>query len=329
MSILKQGLLRSSKFWYPVLGVFLILFAFYPFLGSGYWIRVLTGVFMYAALATSLNVIIGYTGYTDFGNVVFFGIGAYTTAVLMQSFHTPLVLATLAGGVVSAIWAGLLGLPILRLKGHYFAIATIGVMDALREIVTNMNITGGGMGISIPAGIDVSPEQFNNMIYYIMLLLMIIYVIASALIRKSRFGYGLRAIRADEQAAAIAGIPTVRYKVTAWAISAFMTGLVGGFFAYWYAYIEPQDVFNIDISVKYMIMMLIGGSGTVFGPVVGAFFLEIVSELVWGRFFEYHLGILGLIIIFAVIFLPKGILPLIQRRISFKAWLAEFKQSAG
>lgn len=321
----ERGVLKQQRFQRSVLVAVLLFFAVFPFWASGYWVRVFSSVFMYAALATSLNIMMGYTGYADFGNVVFFGVGAYTTGVLMKHLSAPLPVAVLAGGLMAALFAAALGIPILRLRGHYFAIATIGVMDATREIVSNMDsITGGGTGLSLPIP-DMGPRLFFTLIYFTMFGLMIIYAVLSTLIRRSRFGYGLRAIRAEEQAAAIAGIPTTRYKVMAWATSACMTGIVGGVFAYWFSYIEPPDVFNILIIVKYMIMMLIGGAGTVLGPIVGAFFLELLSEVVWGQFLELHLGILGFIIIVVVIFIPKGILALVQGGFRPSVWLAELR----
>lgn len=319
--------LSQQKIWLPTGGFLLILLAVsFPFWGTGYWIRVLTSVFMYVGLASSLNVIMGYTGYTDFGNVVFFGVGAYTTGVLINSFHVPFYIAVLGGAIVCALYASILGLPLLRLRGHYFSIATIGVMDATREIITNMEITGGGLGMSFPIS-DMSPQAFNMTVYFVMFGLASLYTLVSWLIRKSRFGYGLRAIRAEEQAANISGVPATKYKVRAWMISAFMTGLLGGVFGLWFSYVEPSDVFDIMISLKYMIMVLIGGSGTVFGPVIGAFFMELVSEVVWGQFLELHMGILALIVILTVIFVPRGILYYIQNRVSFKSILAEIRQN--
>lgn len=327
-SMAKQFLQNMSqkKIWLYFGLAFLALAISFPFWGTGYWIRVLTSAFMYVGLASSLNIIMGYTGYTDFGNVVFFGVGAYATGILVGVFHVPFVLAVLGGAVLCALYASLLGLPLLRLRGHYFSIATIGVMDATREIVTNMEITGGGLGMSFPIP-DLDPYTFNMTVYFIMLALACLYILTSYLIRKSRFGFGLRAIRAEEQAAGISGVPATKFKVIAWMISAFMTGTLGGVFGLWFSYVEPSDVFNIMISLKYMIMVLIGGAGTVFGPVIGAFFMEIVSELVWGQFLEIHMGILALIVILTVIFVPKGILYYVQNRISLKTILAELRQS--
>jgi len=321
-----SDIIRQRRVWLPLGIAFVAFLVLFPFVGTGYWIRVLTSVFMYAGLASSLNIIMGYTGYTDFGNVVFFGVGAYVTGVLVGVFKLPVVLSIVAGALFCAVYASLIGLPLLRLRGHYFSIATIAVMDATREIITNMDITGGGTGMSFPIP-DISPQVFNYMYYYVMLGLAALYVFTSAMIRRSRFGYGLRAIRAEEQAAGISGVPATRSKVIAWMISAAMTGLMGGVFGMWFSFVEPSDVFNITISLKYMIMVLIGGAGTVFGPVIGAFFMEIISEVVWGQFLELHMGILALIVIFTVVFVPKGILYYVQNRINLKSILAELRQN--
>jgi branched-chain amino acid transport system permease protein len=317
---------RQNKIWYIVGALAVVLAISFPFWGTGYWVRVLTSVFMYVGLASSINIIMGYAGKIDFGNIVFFGIGVYTTGVLVNELNIPMVIAILCGALLSMLYAMLLGLPILRLKGHYFSIATIGVMDATREIIMNLEITGGGMGISFPIS-DLDPYTFNMVVYYIMFGLACLYILISWIIRGSVFGFGLRAIRAEEEAAGISGIPATKFKTIAWMISAAMTGILGGVFGIWFSFVEPSDVFNIMISLKYLIMTLIGGAGTVFGPVIGAFFLEIVSEVVWGQFLEIHQGILALIVIFTVLFVPKGILYYFQNKMSLKAILAEFRQN--
>ena len=285
-----------------------------PFTLSGYWVRVLTGMFMFAALASSLNIILGYTGYADFGNVVYFGIGAYTTGILMTRASMPLPLAMLAGSVVCALFATVLGLPILRLRGHYFAIATLGVTEATREIVRNMSITGGGVGLSLPL-LRISPRMFNTLIYFMMLVLMISYIAISYIVSRSRFGYALRAIKADEEGAAVTGIDTTRYKIMAWALSAFCTGLVGGAYAFWFVYFTPSDVFNVLTSVKYLVMVFLGGIGTVWGPVIGAFLLEFISDYIWGRFLEIHLGVLGAAVIIIVLFMPRGFVYMMRTKL--------------
>ncbi len=296
-----------------------------PAVISGYWIRILTSIFMYAALASSLNIISGYAGYTDFGNVVFFGLGAYCTGILSTKFHLPVPLGMLVGVIIPALYAMLLGLPILRLRGHYFAIATIGVMEATRELVINADkLTGGGVGLTLPIP-DMLPRQFYALIYYLMFGLLILYVAISYLIQRSRFGYGLRAIKADEEAAEVSGVNTTRYKVLAWTTSAAMTGLVGGLYAYWFTFIQPSDVFNTTITIQYLIMMLTGGAGTLFGPVVGAFLLQLISEVVWSHFLELHLGVLGALIVVVVLFMPRGFVPTFFRRFSLRGWMNELR----
>jgi branched-chain amino acid transport system permease protein len=145
--------------------------------------------------------------------------------------------------------------------------------------------------------------------------LMIANIVISYLVSRSRFGYGIRAIRADEQGASVMGIDATRHKIMAWALSAFMTGLVGGAYAFWFVYFTPDDVFNILVSVKYLVMTYLGGIGTVLGPVLGAFLLEYVSDFVWSRFQGIHLGVLGAAVILIVLFMPRGFLHMVRTRV--------------
>ncbi|MDP3767868.1 MAG: branched-chain amino acid ABC transporter permease, partial [Dehalococcoidia bacterium] len=299
-----------------VLAVFLVL----PWGLSGYWVRVFSSIFMYAALAQSINFMAGFTGYADFGNVVFFGIGAYTTTLLMTRAEVPFVVAFLAGGCVASLAAAVLGLPLLRLRGHYFAIATLGVLEAVREITTNVAFFGGGMGITLPVFAE-APEPFFRLIYYAMLAAVCAYTGIAWWFTRSRFGYALRTIKSDEEAAGVIGIAATRYKVTVWAISAGCTGLVGGIYAYWLKYIEPPFVFDIMISIKAWIMMLLGGAGTLLGPIAGAFLLELLSVFIWGQFLRGHMLILGAVIMLVVLFMPAGFMDLVRQRFSLVAVL--------
>lgn len=285
-----------------------------PFFLTGYWVRLITSMFMYAALASSLNIIMGYAGYADFGNVVFFGIGAYTTAILMKEAGVPFLLAMPLGGLLCSAFAAVLGLPILRLRGSYFAIASMGLSQAMRELARNLEITGGGVGYSVPM-LGVDPRVFNTAVYFLMFGLMALSVLVSYIVLRRRFGYGLRAIKADEEGASVMGIDTTRHKVVAWALSAFLTGMVGGAFGLWFAYFTPDSVFNISVSVKALVMVYLGGVGTVAGPVIGAFLLQYVSDTIWSRFLEIHLGVLGLAIILIVLFIPKGFLHMVRTQL--------------
>jgi branched-chain amino acid transport system permease protein len=297
-----------------------------PWVVSGYWVRVLSGIFMFAALAQSLNVIVGFTGYADFGNTVFFGLGAYTTAALMTKAGWPFLPSFVAGGGIALLAAAALGLPLLRLRGHYFAIATIGVLEATREIASNVEFFGGGMGITLPL-FPGRPEAFYRIVYYMLLATVLAYTGLVWWLSRSRFGYALRAIKADEEAAAVLGVATTRYKVLAWSLSALCTGLVGGIYAYWLKYIEPPFVFDIMISVKAWIMMLLGGAGTLLGPIAGAFLLELLSVLIWGQFLRGHMLILGAVIMLVVLFMPAGFMDLVRQRFSLVAVLANLRRN--
>ncbi len=297
-----------------VLGILFVLSA--PFLLSGFWVRLITTIFMFALLASALNIIAGFTGYAAFGNMIFFGIGAYTVAVLMTKTGFPFAAAFLAAGVAAVLLAVVLGLLLLRLKGHYFALGSLGAMEATRQIVDIWtDLTGGSQGITVPA-LKGGPFFANTFFYYAMLLLLAAVLAVVARLHKNRLGYAFKAIRADEEAAGVMGIDTTKFKVVAWSLSAFFTGLAGAVYAYWFSYIDPPTVFNVMWVVNMFVIILIGGMGTLWGPVVGAIILETVSELVWSKFINLHLGILGAIIILAVLFMPRGILSLNWKGVS-------------
>jgi branched-chain amino acid transport system permease protein len=297
----------------------------FPFFIGGYWLRVATGIMMFATITLALNFIAGFAGYAAFGNVVFMGIGAYTTAILMVKAGIPWWIGIIAGGLLSSLYAVLLGLPILRLKGHYFAIATLGVNEATKQFtLIYRDLTEGGMGITLPLT-SLSINAFNNLVYFIMFAILLACFLTTYVVSRNRIGYALRAIRANEDAAQMSGIRTTYYKIVAWAFSAFFTGLVGGLYAYWFTFIEPANVFDIMISVKAFVMMLLGGGGTVLGPVLGAAVLELISELVWGEFLTIHMLIFGAIIVLVILFLPSGMMELFRKRYSMSALLSNLK----
>jgi branched-chain amino acid transport system permease protein len=267
---------------------------------------------MLAALAQSLNFMAGFAGYADFGNVLYFGIGAYTTAFLMTK-DVPFPLAALAGVALAGLIAGGLGLPILRLRGHYFAIATIGLLEGIRELVTNLGFLGGGSGLNVPI-IRMPPDDFTRLVYYAMFGLMLAYTGIAFTLSRASLGYGLRAIKADEQAAAVMGINTTLFKVVAWVLSACCSSLVGAVYAIWTGFLEPGTAFDVLRSTEYFIIMLLGGAGTVLGPIVGAFVLELLQVVVWGQLLRGHAAVFGLVIILVVLFLPNGLMHAFQGR---------------
>jgi branched-chain amino acid transport system permease protein len=227
-------------------------------------------------------------------------------------FATSLIIAGLGAGLFSA----LVGLPILRLKGQYFLMATMSLLELLREVITNVPITGGGQGITLPI-FPGGAAAANQFFYYFMLGLMLVSMLCTFFISRSPLGYALSAIRFDEDAASVMGINTTIYKTSAWAISAFFTGMAGGAYAYWMSYIDPTEAFQLMPSIKMYLMMVLGGRATVLGPILGAFFIELISELVWSKFLELHLLILGLILVLVVIFAPKGLMGLFKKGFTF------------
>lgn len=274
---------------------------------SAYWLRVLTTVLMYVIITQGLNVIVGITGYHAFGNGVFFGIGAYACGSCMAA-GLPFVMGVVGAMAVSAACALILGWPILRLRGHYFAIATVALNLAAVQIIIQIGgITGGAQGLALPLS-TWEPKPLYVAIYYLMLAGAVVCTAIVALLLKLPLGFALRAIRDSERAAAVIGIDTTKAKVFAWAISAAMTGFAGGVWAYWITFIEPSSAFDPGVGVKAYIMLIIGGMGSVLGPVIGAFTLEIVSTLVWGGFLKAHQLILGVLIVVICIVAPNGII---------------------
>ncbi len=302
-----------------VLAGAVVFFAVGPLFLSGYWIRVLSSAFMMTVVTASMNLIVGFAGYPAFGNVVFFGVGAYTAGILAVHYNVPPPAAILAAGIVAALYAIVLGYPILRLRGGYFAIATLGINEATLQIVTNLTITGGAKGMTMP-NFDLSPPVVYGIVYYFMFGVMLLCVGTVAYISRHPFGYALRALRDEEEAAKVMGINTTWYKTAAWAISAFFTSIVGAGWAYWLSYFEPRTAFDVMIAVKGFVMMLLGGMGTLIGPVIGAFFLEVLSELVWGSFVEYHRLVLGALIVFTIIALPNGLLAFGEKGSPIVVW---------
>ena len=315
----------TRKGWFIIGGFCLFLF-FAPFFLRGYWVRLLTNMFMFGILAESVNIIAGYCGYLALGNMFFFGLGAYMVAVLMTKFAFSFLSALIIAGLGASFFSMLVGLPILRLKGQYFLMGTVGLLELLREITSNISLTGGGQGITLPI-FPGGAAAANNFFYYFMFAVMVISIACTFYISKSHLGYAFRAIKFDEDAASVMGINPTPYKTLAWAISAFFTGLAGGGYAYWMSYIDPGEVYQIMPSVKMYLMMVLGGSGTVLGPIAGAFFIEFISELVWGKFLEMHFLILGLILVFVVIFTPKGFTELLQRGFTLSKLIAGVKES--
>lgn len=284
-----------------------------PFGIENYWLRVWTSVLMYVAVAQGLNIIVGFAGYHSFGNAAFFGIGAYSAAILLSAGWS--LAASLSASVaIGAILAAILGWPLLRLRGHYFAIATVALNIALAELVLNLGtFTGGAQGIAMPIP-EGTPVQLYRHVYLLMLGGAVASTAIVAWLTKSKFGYALRASKDSESGARAMGVNTTRVRVLGWMLSAAATAYVGAVWAYWMNFIEVTGAFDIGISLKGYIMMLMGGMGSILGPVLGAAFFETLATLVWSRFGALHNLMLGVLVCVVVLFMPRGFAGLLRRR---------------
>jgi len=276
---------------------------------SSYKLLTYTNVLCLALMAQGWNFIGGYTGYAAFGNVAFFGIGAYTTGLLMLSkWHLSFFPALAAGALLSAIVATLVGIPVLRLKGHYFAIATLGVAESFREIAGAWDkVTEGATGIDLPVRSD------SSFFYYTALGFVVLGLLVTARLARSKLGYGWVAIREDQDAARMLGINTTMFKVAAYALSAVFASCAGAITAYQNIHVAPNDFFKIEYTLQMIIACIIGGTGTVWGPLIGAAVYQLLSTYLWSHFLELHPTMLGLIIIFFIVFLPRGLMELFRR----------------
>jgi branched-chain amino acid transport system permease protein len=271
--------------------------------------RVIGTVFMFVALATAWNLIGGFTGYPWFGQVGFFGLGAYATALFMYHLRWSFWLSMALAGLIAGLFAAFVGIPLLRLKGHYFAIATLGVAEGLREVVLNLPAaTGGGGGLTIPAlGSNAPTPWLGNDGFYILFLILAAGSVAVALVvSRSRAGYALRAVHQDEDAAAAMGINTTRAKTLAFAGAAALTGIVGAAQAFQIQALYPEPSFDTRITELAVIMVMIGGAGTVLGPILGAIGVQYISEWLRENYTTAHTFILGALIILTVVLLPQG-----------------------
>lgn len=290
-----------------------------PFVGDNYLVRLATFFCLYATLALGWNLIGGYAGYPSFATAAFYGLGAYIGA-LLQNAGAPMPVAWVGAGLGTAIFAGAIGPVILRMKGHYFAVGSIALVEVLRLLASIFSdVTGGGMGLNLPI-LRGGPDFAGKVFLYAMLALAALAFVATLFVDNGKLGFGLRCIQQNEDAANMLGVNVDAYKTSAFALSAVFCGAAGSIYASWVAYIDPTDVFSILLTLKIPVMVLLGGAGVVFGPLVGVAAFMAMEELIWSNFLELHHGVLGVIIVVLVFFLPGGLLkirwrsPLSRRR---------------
>ena len=294
---------RRSPAAYLPFALLAVLIAFPLVVESPNVNRLFFITFLWITASVAWNLLGGFAGQVSFGFAVFYGVGAYTAALLINSGISPYI-SFLAAAVSAAVISLIVGLPTFRLRGPYFAIATIGVSEAVRVVATNLGFTGGASGYRV---VEHAPfRQLEH--YYTALVLAVLAVVASSFIARTKFGLGLNAIRQDEEAASALGVNPYTYKLIAHALAAAFTGMAGGVFARYAGFIHPQGVFGFQTSVHILLMPVIGGIGTVWGPVIGGGVFGIVEEEIVASFPQIHLLLYGALLIVIVLFEPGGIL---------------------
>ncbi len=287
----------------------------------GYPIRVLTLALLFAALGQAWNIVGGMANQISLGHAAFFGLGAYTSTLLLIHFGISPWLGMIAGAVLAAIAALLLSFPTMRLRGHYFALATLAFAEVLRVIATSWSeVTGGPVGLSVPF----SPDsflllQFRGTLpyYYIMLGALVLVSGVFLIMRESALGYRLRAVKENVEAAEVIGVDTTRVKIIASVVSAALTAILGTLYAQFTYFFDPDAVFGIvPISIRAAMVVILGGAGTVVGPIIGAFFIIPVEEFANSYLSSRTAGLsqlaFGLALIAVILIQPRGIIVLIK-----------------
>lgn len=285
----------------------LLVLASLPWWGSDVLVQFGINALLLAVLAQGWNIIGGYTGYASFGNSVFYGLGSYGVAIAMAQWQLPFAVGLVFGVVLAVVFALLLGVPVLRLRGHYFAIATLALAGVMAAIVSNIPLAGQNIGLVLP------PLNNDRLFYGLALGLLIISTSLVYWLTRSRFGFGLIAIRENEDGAAVMGVNTTLYKVLAFTVSGVLSALAGGIHAYWITFLDPASAFDIGLNIKMIIMAVFGGAGTVIGPVIGALSLSAVSEVLASEVTSVASLFFGAVIVAAVVLMPRGLTDLARR----------------
>lgn len=293
-----------------------VCLALFPLLRpDAYYLSALFSLFMYAALACGWNIFGGYTGYNNFGHAAFFGIGAYTSALLLLKWGLSPFYTSILGGLLAGICAVIIGYPCLRLRGPYFVLVTLCLGLSARLVVINVEFTGSSTGLYLPF---LKVGMFANRVifYEVMLALTFITILIAMGIERSKYGLGLRSIYQDEDSAETQGVDATMLKLCTFALSAFLAGVAGGIYAYYRSYIHPDFIFDINISVLVVLMALLGGPHTWVGPVLGAGIVVVINEVLTAHAdigAEFSRIIYGLLLVLVIVYLPNGLIGLFRK----------------
>jgi branched-chain amino acid transport system permease protein len=311
-------LMQRPFFW--IITLVIAVFAFVPTIGNNVELREsLLLAALYITLASNLNLMLGYAGYINFGSIVFFGLGGYICVWLVDAHGWPLGWSLLAAGVGVSALALFFGLGILRLRGAFFALSTIGIVEAVQAFAENFTPWGGSSGIYLSSEIFLplgGAARALWLIYFMMVAVMGLSLYLSYAIKTSKFGLGLLAIGQNEDAAAILGVPTPLYKALVYSVSGFLPAIAGGLYFFKSAFIQPSDAFDLSLSTEALVVAMLGGQGTVTGVALGAYLYEelrgylLTSEL----FSNFQLVISGVLLLIIVLFFPGGLMGWIYSR---------------
>jgi branched-chain amino acid transport system permease protein len=285
-----------------LLAVPLVLALSAPAVLAAYPVYLLFTIFLYVALAQSWNLAAGVTGLVSLGHSAFLGVGAYAGSLVMLNSGAPLVVAMAAGGLAAAGFAVVISVPVLRFRGIYFAIGTLVVAEALRLWMISWPATGAANGLHLPGAAIPGPTA----LYYFALVLATASTAALAVIGQSKLGMALNAIRDNEGAAQMMGVNVYRAKLASLVLSSFITGVAGTLWAAKLAYIEPFSIFNISWTIAMVNMVIVGGMGTLMGPIIGAVFVVLLGYLL-GDYYAVQVILTGIILILVIRFAPRGI----------------------
>jgi branched-chain amino acid transport system permease protein len=311
-------LARRPFFW--IIALVIAAFTIAPLIGDNVDLReTLLLDALYIILASNLNILLGYTGYINFGSIVFFGLGGYICLWLVKAFALSLGASLVLAGIAVSVLALIFGLGILKLRGHFFALATIGIVEGIQAFVQNFTPWGGSAGFYLSSAILKplgGPAQALWVIYFIMVAVMGLSLYVSYAIKSSKFGLGLLAIGQNEDAAAVLGVPTPLYKALAYCASAFLPAVAGGLFFFKSAYVEPASAFDLTLSTEVIVVVMLGGQGTVTGGILGAYlYAELRSYLLTtATFANFQLVISGALLLIIILFFPAGLMGWIYSR---------------
>jgi branched-chain amino acid transport system permease protein len=308
--MLREGIARH-RWWVVASLVALAILLIAPYFMTPFYARVGQQILFAAGLALAWSILGGFTGYWSFGHAAFIGLGAFTASLSMGALggfppFVAFLIALTLGSLMCGFVAALIAYPILRLRGIYFAIAMLGVSQVLAELNNNLDFLKGSMGVVLPR---IAPRGVDPAIYfyYAFLIATVVTLAVAFVIKVSRIGYGLIAIREDEDTARMLGVPTERYKIAMFVLSAILTGVFGVIYAWSLGYITTASVYRTDFSLNMIVYSLLGGMGTLIGPIIGSVVMVVLTQVVLGNLLDVHMLLTGLLLVAIVLLAPRGL----------------------